>query len=149
MHKCNFFPSCNRRFFGPTNRVVTLKLIRYSLIMLLAPLVNNISLEKVLLSKLKHFLLSVLRELFIFYSMSSSNKTKQCQVGNFGAYIICNCPLHYKYYYFICLGWCGIAAVIAANVVIASYVHMAWNEDKDEKKTPQSNHELNAKIQAV
>jgi len=31
------------------------------------------------------------------------------------------------------LGWCGIAAVIAANLVIASYVHMAWNEDKPTK----------------
>lgn len=29
------------------------------------------------------------------------------------------------------LGWCGIAAVIAANIVIAMYVHMAWYEDKD------------------
>lgn len=27
------------------------------------------------------------------------------------------------------LGWCGIAAVIAANGVIAAYVMMAWNED--------------------
>lgn len=30
------------------------------------------------------------------------------------------------------LGWCGIAAVIAANIVIAAYVRMAWNEDRDE-----------------
>lgn len=30
------------------------------------------------------------------------------------------------------LGWCGIAAVIAANLVIASYVLMAWAEDKVE-----------------
>jgi VMA21-like domain len=30
------------------------------------------------------------------------------------------------------LGWCGIAAVIAANLVIASYVMMAWAEDKQE-----------------
>jgi uncharacterized membrane protein YjjB (DUF3815 family) len=28
------------------------------------------------------------------------------------------------------LGWAGIAAVIAANLVIASYVYMAWNEDE-------------------
>lgn len=28
------------RFFGPTNRVVTLKLIRYSLLMILAPLLS-------------------------------------------------------------------------------------------------------------
>ncbi len=27
------------------------------------------------------------------------------------------------------LGWCGIAAVIAVNGVIVSYVIMAWNED--------------------
>ena len=26
------------------------------------------------------------------------------------------------------VGWCGIAAVVAANVVIAAYVVMAWNE---------------------
>ena len=30
------------------------------------------------------------------------------------------------------LGWCGIAAVIAANLVIASYVMMAWDEDKQD-----------------
>jgi hypothetical protein len=30
------------------------------------------------------------------------------------------------------LGWCGIAAVIAANLVIASYVMMAWAEDKQD-----------------
>jgi hypothetical protein len=30
------------------------------------------------------------------------------------------------------LGWCGIAAVIVANLVIASYVRMAWNEDRDD-----------------
>ena len=29
------------------------------------------------------------------------------------------------------LGWCGIAAVIAANIVIYAYVRMAWYEDKD------------------
>jgi uncharacterized membrane protein len=29
------------------------------------------------------------------------------------------------------LGWSGIGAVIAANIVIALYVQMAWNEDKD------------------
>ena len=31
------------------------------------------------------------------------------------------------------LGHSGIAAVIAANLVIAAYVHMAWNEDKRGK----------------
>jgi hypothetical protein len=31
------------------------------------------------------------------------------------------------------LGWSGIAAVIAVNVVIAAYVVMAWNEDKDDR----------------
>ena len=30
------------------------------------------------------------------------------------------------------LGWSGIAAVISVNGVIAHYVRMAWNEDKDE-----------------
>ena len=30
------------------------------------------------------------------------------------------------------LGWCGIAAVIAANLVIAAYVLMAWAEDKQD-----------------
>jgi len=32
------------------------------------------------------------------------------------------------------LGWCGIAAVIATNVVLVSYVLMAWNE----KRVPTS-----------
>ena len=30
------------------------------------------------------------------------------------------------------LAWCGGAAVISANLVVVSYVFMAWNEDKDE-----------------
>lgn len=30
------------------------------------------------------------------------------------------------------LGWCGIAAVVTANLVIASYVMMAWGEDRAE-----------------
>jgi hypothetical protein len=30
------------------------------------------------------------------------------------------------------LGWSGVAAVVATNCVIASYVIMAWNEDKVE-----------------
>ena len=29
------------------------------------------------------------------------------------------------------LGWCGIAAVIATNVVLMSYVVMAWNEKRE------------------
>ena len=33
------------------------------------------------------------------------------------------------------LGWCGIAAVIAANIVIYAYVRMAWYEDKDAADT--------------
>ena len=33
------------------------------------------------------------------------------------------------------LGWCGIAAVIAANIVIYAYVRMAWYEDKDVADT--------------
>lgn len=41
------------------------------------------------------------------------------------------------------LGWSGILAVIAANLVIASYVIMAWNEDdleaKKENQTARSN----------
>ena len=31
------------------------------------------------------------------------------------------------------LGLCGIAAVIAANLVIAAYVRMAWMEDRGPK----------------
>ena len=69
-------------FFGAQNRVVTLKLIRYSLLMVLIPL-------------------GVFYGLFIgvFHGDKAS------------------------------LGVCGIAAVIATNLVIASYVRMAWNED--------------------
>lgn len=36
------------------------------------------------------------------------------------------------------LGWCGLLAVIAVNVVVASYVVMAWNEDKEEEKANAS-----------
>ena len=73
------------RFFGPTNRVVTLKLIRYSLVMLLLPLATFY---------------------FLFYLVFEKNNDM--------------------------LGWCGIAAVIAANLVIAAYVMMAWAEDKQD-----------------
>lgn len=74
-------------FFGPTNRVVTLKLIRYSMVMLLLPLSTFY---------------------FLFYIVFEKNNDM--------------------------LGWCGIAAVIAANLVIASYVMMAWAEDSLEFK---------------
>jgi hypothetical protein len=30
------------------------------------------------------------------------------------------------------IGWCGIGAVVVANIVIADYVRMAWYEDEDE-----------------
>lgn len=30
------------------------------------------------------------------------------------------------------LGWSGILAVVAANIVIAAYVVMAWREDQEE-----------------
>lgn len=69
-------------FFGSQNRVVTLKLIRYSMLMVLIPL-------------------GVFYGLFVgvFHRDKAS------------------------------LGVCGIAAVIATNLVIASYVRMAWRED--------------------
>ena len=37
------------------------------------------------------------------------------------------------------LGVCGILAVIAANLVIAAYVVMAWNEDDAEMKRENQN----------
>lgn len=37
------------------------------------------------------------------------------------------------------LGWCGIAAVFVANLVIASYVHMAWNENRNTNQSNSSN----------
>jgi VMA21-like domain len=73
------------RFFGPTNRVVTLKLIRFSLWMILFPLGTFF---------------------FLFHIVFEKNKDM--------------------------LGWCGIAAVVAANIVVIQYVVMAWNEDKEE-----------------
>ena len=80
-------------FFGPTNRLVTLKLIRYTIFMFTFPI-------------------------FVFYFFRlivfKEDKDK--------------------------LGWCGIAAVVAANIVIVSYVWMAWNEDRDvsrQKLQPQ------------
>jgi len=65
--------------------VVTLKLIRYSLFMLLAPLATFY---------------------FFFYLVFKQDKDM--------------------------LGWSGISAVVAANLVIASYVVMAFSE-KDEE----------------
>ncbi len=70
-------------FFGPQNRLVTLKLLRYSLLMVLIPLATFY---------------------FLFYLVFKQDKDK--------------------------LGWCGIAAVLAVNIVIFTYVRMAWNEDK-------------------
>lgn len=37
------------------------------------------------------------------------------------------------------LGVCGILAVIAANLVIAAYVVMAWNEDDADMKRENQN----------
>lgn len=73
------------RFFGPKNRVVTLKLIRYTLWMILIPLGTFY---------------------FFYYVLFHQDQSM--------------------------LGWSGIAAVIAVNGVIFSYVRMAWNEDRDE-----------------
>jgi cytochrome c oxidase subunit IV len=73
--------------WAPQNRVVTLKLVRYSMWMVLAPLGTFY---------------------FLYYVIFKQNK---------------------EY-----LGWCGIAAVIAANIVIGLYVHMAWHEDDGEEK---------------
>jgi cytochrome c oxidase subunit IV len=75
--------------WAPQNRVVTLKLVRYSMWMVLAPLGTFY---------------------FLYYVIFKQNK---------------------EY-----LGWCGIAAVIAANIVIGLYVHMAWHEDDGEEKRP-------------
>ena len=30
------------------------------------------------------------------------------------------------------VGWCGLAAVVVANIVIAAYVVMAWNEELED-----------------
>lgn len=57
-------------------------------------------------------------------------------------------PMFVFYFFFLIvfkenkdmLGWCGVAAVVAANMVIVSYVIMAWNEDKgspDQKQKIQ------------
>jgi hypothetical protein len=54
-------------------------------------------------------------------------------------------PLATFYFFFLVLfrgdrsmlGWSGIAAVVAVNGVIASYVVMAWNE-KDEDLHPDA-----------
>lgn len=73
--------------WAPQNRVVTLKLVRYSMWMVLAPLGTFY---------------------FLYYIVFKQNKDY--------------------------LGWCGIAAVIAANIVIGLYVHMAWHEDDGEEK---------------
>ena len=81
--ECFFF----YRFFGPENRVVTLKLIRYTLWMFLIPLAT----------------------FYIFQNILFCQDQKM-------------------------LGWSGIAAVIAVNCVIFSYVRMAWNEDSNEEK---------------
>lgn len=84
-------PTAYEVFFGPTNREVTMKLIRYSAWMVLFPIGTFF---------------------FLFHIVFDSNKDM--------------------------LGWCGIAAVVAANIVIVLYVLMAWEEDKEdilERKT--------------
>ena len=72
-------------FFGPENRAVTMKLLWYSLAMLVAPLVV----------------------FYLFLHVVFESNVDM-------------------------IGWCGIAAVVAANIVIASYVVMAWNEPDPE-----------------
>jgi hypothetical protein len=76
---------------GPENRVVTLKLVRYSLLMVLIPLA-----------------------VFYILFVAVYNRDKKS------------------------LGICGIAAVIATNVVIGSYVVMAFNEKDDKAESGDS-----------
>jgi len=81
-------PTVAAFFFGPENRLVTLKLIKYSLLVLFAPLATFYG---------------------MFFLVFKQDKSM--------------------------MGWCGIAAVVSANLVIASYVFMAWNEvDPDAKQ---------------
>jgi len=75
-------------FFGETNRAVTMKLIRYSMLMFTFPIVTFY---------------------FLFYVVFHGDQDM--------------------------LGWSGMGAVIAANIVIAMYVVMAWNEDKGDTKS--------------
>lgn len=35
------------------------------------------------------------------------------------------------------LGWSGLLAVMAANIVVVAYVIMAWNEDANEVKAEE------------
>lgn len=79
--------------------MVTLKLIRYSLWMVLFPLGTFY---------------------FLYYVVFNQNKDM--------------------------LGWCGIAAVVAANVVIAAYVMMAWEEDKEDIKLRRENDIASGKV---
>jgi len=37
------------------------------------------------------------------------------------------------------LKWSGMAAVVAANTVIAAYVRMAWQEDRDHNNSAKRN----------
>jgi len=78
-------PSAVAVFFGPENRSVTMKLLRYTAVMFTAP---------------------VLTFYAMFYFVFNQDKDM--------------------------LGWCGIAAVVTTNIVIASYVIMAWNEPDPE-----------------
>jgi hypothetical protein len=84
-------PSTYEVFFGPKNRVVTLKLIRYSFMMLLFPVATFY---------------------FMYYIVFDKRQDM--------------------------LGWSGIAAVLACNLVMAAYVVMAWNEvDEGEELKPK------------
>ena len=85
-------PSTYEVFFGPTNREVTMKLIRYTIAMFTLPIIVFYA---------------------MFYGWYDQNKEM--------------------------LGWCGIGGVVTANLVIAAYVVMAWNEGKDESTTSNSN----------
>lgn len=47
---------------------------------------------------------------------------------------------YFSFYYFFegdqdYLGWSGVIAVIAVNIVIVAYVWMAWNEDNEQTHT--------------
>ena len=85
-------PTMYEVFFGPTNRAVTMKLIRYSAWMAVLPLATFY---------------------FLYYVVFDQNKDM--------------------------LGWCGIAAVVAANIVIVAYVLMAWEEDRQDIKDRHDN----------
>jgi hypothetical protein len=98
-------------FFSPENKQVTLKLLRYSAYMLVLPIAVFYA---------------------IWYLIFEADQVKHPY--GLGRHSISSSVLYSLWSITLILfsftGWCGVAAVVVANLVSVAYVRMAWTEEE-------------------